>query len=174
MRNRIPIEISASILAASTVLIALLPLNLPPWAIFIGWAGTFAAGGPTKEVLQKIYPTMLVGSITGLIVAFTNQWIALNLSGGWAISIEMIALFVLNASAIAMTRFDKLAFIPGIFFGFISYVAILYGGWGPVEGNLWSAFLAVIIVNLLGPLYAWLNERLSFPIEAETTEKSKD
>jgi hypothetical protein len=29
----------------TTIFISMPPFNLPPWAIFIGWAGTFAAGG---------------------------------------------------------------------------------------------------------------------------------
>lgn len=171
MRNRIPKEISASILAASTVLIALLPLNLPTWAIFLGWSGTFAAGGPNKEILSKIYPTMFIGTLTGFVVAFANYWIGLNFTGGMIIFMEMVAIFILNAIAISFTRIKKIAFIPGIFFGFIIYAGTLYGGWGPVEGNRWYALLAAIIVILIGPLYAWLNMKLSFPVEDETIEK---
>ncbi|WP_411349335.1 DUF1097 family protein [Gordonia sputi] len=43
MRDRIPHEIVASILAGLTAFIGGTALNLPPWAIFIGWAGTFCS-----------------------------------------------------------------------------------------------------------------------------------
>ena len=45
--KRLPAEVVASLLAATTVFISLPPYHLPPWAIFVSWAGTFAAGGPT-------------------------------------------------------------------------------------------------------------------------------
>jgi len=41
--KKLPVEIVASLLAATTVFT---PSHLPPWAIFVSWAGTFAAGGP--------------------------------------------------------------------------------------------------------------------------------
>jgi hypothetical protein len=63
-----PAEIVASLLAATTVLISVPPYHLPPWAIFIGWAGTFAMGGPTKENLKRIWLVMPIGSITAFLI----------------------------------------------------------------------------------------------------------
>jgi energy-coupling factor transporter transmembrane protein EcfT len=63
-----PAEIVASLLAATTVLISLPPYHLPPWAIFIGWAGTFAMGGPTKENLKRIWLVMPIGSIAAFLI----------------------------------------------------------------------------------------------------------
>ena len=54
-----PAEIVASALAVTTLF---LPHHLPPWAIFIGWAGTFAAGGPKPAILKRIWPTMALGN----------------------------------------------------------------------------------------------------------------
>jgi hypothetical protein len=50
-----PAEIVASLLAVTTVIISLPPYHLPPWAIFIGWAGTFAAGGPSPISANLLY-----------------------------------------------------------------------------------------------------------------------
>src|SRR4051794_25812848 len=66
--KRLPAEVVASLLAASTVFIALPPLNLPSWAIFVSWAGTFAAGGPTPAVLRRIWPALPVGATFALVI----------------------------------------------------------------------------------------------------------
>ena len=55
MIRRLPAEIVASLLAATTVIISLPPFNLPPWAVFVSWAGTFAAGGRKPDVLRRIW-----------------------------------------------------------------------------------------------------------------------
>ena len=47
-----PAEVVASLLAVTTLLT---PYHLPPWAIFVSWAGTFAMGGPSKENLKRIW-----------------------------------------------------------------------------------------------------------------------
>ena len=57
--RKLPAEIVASTLAVTTLFI---PAHLPPWAIFITWAGTFAVGGPKPEVLRKIWPTAALGA----------------------------------------------------------------------------------------------------------------
>ena len=63
MKKRIPAEVVASVLASTTVILSLPPFNLPPWAIFISWAGTFAARRAQQGNLSK----NLAGDAAGIV-----------------------------------------------------------------------------------------------------------
>lgn len=173
MKKRIPAEVVASVLASTTVILSLPPTNLPPWAIFISWAGTFAAGGPSKETLRKIWPVMPLGSFVAMIIVLLFQLTAPYFPGHSVILSHMIIIFVLNASMMLLGRTRLFQFVPGMFFGFASFFATFYGGWGPVAHNPFSAFVAVVIMNFLGPIYAWLNVKLEFPVKEEPSPLSK-
>jgi hypothetical protein len=166
----LPAEIVASILAVTTVIISLPPFNLPPWAIFIGWAGTFAAGGPTRHVLQRIWPVMPLGSTTALLIVLGFQLASHYVSGTAFIIAQMVILFVLNTAQLYLARVPLFAFAPGMFFGFASYFATFYGGFGPVPHNPFWAWIAVVLMNALGPIYAYLNVRWSTPQTAAEVE----
>src|SRR5579883_1400263 len=119
MSSRLPpAEIVASVLAATTVLIALPPLNLPTWAIFISWAGTFAAGGPNLTVMRRIWPVMPVGSFFAMLIALAFTQASHYYSGTTLIIAQMTILFFLNTCLMALARLPIFAFIPGMFFGF--------------------------------------------------------
>ena len=49
----LPSEVVASILAATTAFIGGTALHLPPWAIFIGWAGCDSVSGSTCSVTMN-------------------------------------------------------------------------------------------------------------------------
>jgi Protein of unknown function (DUF1097) len=160
-----PAEVVASLLAVTTIFISLPPYNLPPWAIFISWAGTFAAGGPTPAVLRKIWPVMPVGSICAYLIVLGFQWASQHYTGTQFLIAQCVILFCLNAAQMLLARLPKLGltFVPGMFFGFASYFATFFGGFGPNPHSPAAALGAVILMNALGPLYAWLNARLSAP-----------
>jgi hypothetical protein len=166
----LPAEIVASILAVTTVIISLPPYNLPPWAIFIGWAGTFAAGGPTREVMRKIWPVMPLGSTTALLIVLGFDFASHFFTGVAFIIAQMIILGVLNTAQLYLARVRLFAFAPGMFFGFASYFATFYGGFGPAPHNPFWAWLAVVLMNALGPVYAYLNVRWSTPQTAVEVE----
>lgn len=162
-----PVEIVASLLAVTTIFISMPPWNLPPWAIFIGWAGTFAAGGPNRDVLRKIWPVMPVGSFTAFLIVLGFGWASHHFSGHAFLLAQCVILFCLNAGQMLLARIPSLGltFVPGMFFGFGSYFATFYGGFGPVQHDPAAALLAVILMNGLGPFYAWLTVKLSAPHE---------
>jgi hypothetical protein len=152
-----PAEIVASLLAVSTLFV---PAHLPPWAIFISWAGTFAAGGPKPDTLKKIWITMPIGAIVAcLIVAGFNQ-ASQYLSGNGFVLAQCVILFCLNGAMMSLGRLPAFSFVPGMFFGFASYFATLFGGFGPTPGNLMVALGATILMNAIGPAYAWLTANL--------------
>ncbi len=164
MSSRLPpAEIVASLLVATTVLISLPPLNLPPWAIFISWAGTFAAGGPNANVMRRIWPAMPVGSTFAMLIALGFEQASQHYTGIALVIAQMAILFLLNTCLLCVARMPIFSFIPGMFFGFASYFATLFGGFGPVPHHAYVAWLAVVPMNALGPVYAWLNQKLSGP-----------
>lgn len=155
----LPREISASLLAITTIPLSLGATHLPPWAVFISWAGTFAAGGPKADVLRKLAPTQPVGSFTAMIIVLCFGVASDALpNGAPTIIAEMVILFILNSAMIFLARVvPALSFIPGMFFGFASYFATFFGGFGLEEGNAFHALWAAILMNAIGLLYAWLN-----------------
>src|ERR1700685_2730260 len=116
--RKLPTEVVASLLAATTVLISLPPCYLPPWAIFISWAGTFAMGGPTKVNLKRIWPVMPVGSLAAFLIVLGFNAAGRHFSGGSFIAAQMVILFCLNAGMMLLGRRRRLSFVPGMFFGF--------------------------------------------------------
>jgi hypothetical protein len=157
--RRLPTELLASLLAATTVLVALPPYRLPPWAIFIGWAGTFAAGGPKPEILRKIYAAMPVGSTYALLVVLALDEASHHVTGVAFTGAQMVIIFVLNSCLMYTGRIPGLSFIPGMFFGFASFFATFFGGFGPAPHNPYAAWIGSVSMTALGPVYAWLTAR---------------
>lgn len=154
--KKLPVEIVASLLAATTIFT---PANLPPWAIFISWAGTFAAGGPKPDVLKKIWVTMPIGAVVASLIVAGFNVASQHLSGNAFVVAQCIILFSLNAAMMSLGRIPALGFVPGMFFGFASFFATFFGGFGPSPGNLMAALGATILMNALGPVYALLTAR---------------
>jgi hypothetical protein len=163
----LPREFAASLLAITTVPMGLPPTHLPPWAVFISWAGTFAAGGPKPEVLRKLAPTQPVGSLVAMVIVLCFGAAADALpAGAPTVFAEMGILFVLNSAMIFLARVvPALSFVPGMFFGFASYFATYFGGFGLEAGNEFHALWAAVAMNAVGLLYAWLNVKLMRPAD---------
>lgn len=155
-----PAEIVASALAVTTIFIGMLPWNLPPWAIFIAWAGTFAAGGPTRANMRKLWITMPIGSVTAFLIVLGFQWAGAAFGGGAAVLAQCVILFCLNGGMMLLGRIPAIGFVPGMFFGFACYFATLFGGFGPDPKSPVLALAACMAMNFLGPVYAWLTARL--------------
>ena len=161
--NLLPIEIVASLLAASTLLLTLVPWNLPVWAIFISWAGTFAAGGPNPHVLRRIWATMPVGSTYAMIIVMAFEQASHSYAGYSFLVAQMVILFSLNSCLMYTARIPMFGFIPGMFFGFASYFGTVFGGFGPAPNNPSLAWVAVVPMSAIGPLFAWLSVKVSRP-----------
>jgi hypothetical protein len=155
-----PAEVVASLLAVTTIFISMPPWNLPPWAIFVSWAGTFAAGGPKPEVLRKIWPVMPIGSITAFLITLGFMWSGSVLGGTAALIAQCVILFSLNGLMMSLGRLPVFSFVPGMFFGFACFFATMFGGFGPEPKNPVAALIACVAMNALGPVYAWLTANL--------------
>lgn len=157
--KRLPTEVVASLLAATTVIISLPPYHLPPWAIFISWAGTFAAGGPKPAVRRKIWCAMPVGSTYALLIVLAFDAVSGYVTGPAFTVAQMAIIFALNTCLMYTGRIPTFSFIPGMFFGFASFFATYFGGFGPIPHNPYAAWLATVLMTALGPAYAWLTAR---------------
>ncbi len=165
MLSKLPKEVIASILAATTAYIGSTALHLPPWAIFIGWAGTYLAGGPKLPVMKKLWAAMPAGSTFALIIIVVMQHAGGLLGDGfWGSStVQAVVILVVNTALMYSSRIPALSLTPGMFFGFASMFATFYGGFGWDSSNPLVAWIAVIAMNALGPVYAWLAEWLGTP-----------
>lgn len=172
MLHKIPHEIVASILAATTAYIGSLTLHLPPWAIFIAWAGTYLAGGPKLAVMKRLWLAMPAGSTFALIIILILHNFGTALGESWfgMATMQALVILVVNTCLMYTGRLKPFSLIPGMFFGFASMFATAFGGFGPIPGNPWTAWISVIAMNFLGPIYAWLAEWLTTARVAKNAE----
>jgi hypothetical protein len=171
----LPSEVVASILAATTAFIGGTALHLPPWAIFIGWAGTYLAGGAKPDVLRSMWTAMPAGSTFALVIVLLDNQLATGLGDSQLAMNVVLALIILvvNTALMYAGRTKALHLVPAMFLGFASYFATYFGNFGWAPGNVWAAWVAVIAMNALGPVYAVLATWISGPHEEATAEQTQ-
>lgn len=174
MLRKVPHEIVASLLAATTAFVGGNALHLPPWAIFIGWAGTYLAGGPRLEVMKRLWAAMPVGSSYALIIVLLDREFGTAFGTSTFAKDALLALLILvvNTALMYTGRIKVFALIPAMFLGFASYFATFYGGFGFATDSPWAAWISVIAMNALGVFYAFLAEWLVKPSPAEAVSES--
>jgi hypothetical protein len=153
---RLPNEVFSSLLAATTAFIGGNLLNLPVWGIFIGWAATYLAGGPNRATLTKLWPAMAAGSTFALVIVLLDAQFGTALGSGTMAKDAVLAvvIFVVNTALMYAGRTRVLALVPGMFCGFASYFATVFGGFGFVPHNPLAAWLSAVLMNALGPVFA--------------------
>jgi hypothetical protein len=165
MRERIPHEIVASVLAGATAFIGGNALHLPTWAIFISWAGMFLLGSkPTLRNATRLWAAMPIGSAFGLVIVLLDQRFGTLFGEGQAAQNTVLALLILvvNCALMYTGRTRLFGLVPGMFLGFASFFATCFGGFGFDPGNAWAAWVSVVLMNALGPVFAYLSRRLTF------------
>lgn len=165
MRERIPHEIVASVLAGATAFIGGTALNLPTWAIFISWAGMFLLGPkPTLRNATRLWATMPVGSTFALVIVLVDQRFGTLFGDGqFARNVVLgVVILVCNTALMCTGRVRAFALVPGMFLGFASFFATYFGGFGFAPGNVWAAWVSVVVMNAAGPVFAYLSRRWTF------------
>ncbi|WP_274383893.1 DUF1097 domain-containing protein [Saccharothrix deserti] len=175
MRFRLPHEVSASIVAMATVFLTMSPLNMPTWAIFIAWAGTFLLGDPSRANAVKMITATTTGAVYGVVAILLDQAIGTMFGAGtFGKTLALgVVIFVINGTLLATGRIPFFACIPGMFFGFASLFATYFGGFGFAVGNLAAAFVSAAAMCALGPLCAFLGLRLMFAPAAPEPERAE-
>jgi hypothetical protein len=183
MRTRrfgLPHEVSASIVAFATVFLLMSPLNMPTWAIFITWAGTFLQGGPSLANAIAMVTATTTGAGFGVAAVLLNRETGTMFGTGvFAQTLApAVVVFFVNGTLLATSRLRPFALIPGMFFGFASVFATYFGGFGYDAGHLGAAFVSAAAMCALGPLCATLGLRLMLappatPPEPEPEQRHK-
>ncbi len=175
VKPRIPPEITGAFLAGLTVLLTVpqwLPQPwqwlLPPWAIFITWAGYFAAGGggpgKTAPVLKLMYPCIVWGAFWGLVAVLAFSLIPSSVPLWQNLLLSGIVIFLVNQPILWGSKFIKvLHYTPAHFYGFGTFFSVYFAGFGLLKGDPYIAFLSGVAMNLLGPIFGYLQVALSFP-----------
>jgi hypothetical protein len=161
-KNPIPMEWFIATLAALTIPLFVY-LKVPVWATYVTWAGAFLVG--PNEAIRKLFPTLIVGTISGVIffsLAFTID----PLVGSAGVPNSLIA-FVMTLSLLYLARTPVFALVPGIFFGFACYVGVALAAQASTIPALFVPWLYATGALLLGPPMAWLSVVLYLPSEVQ-------
>ncbi|HSX98689.1 MAG TPA: DUF1097 domain-containing protein [Streptomyces sp.] len=174
-RLTLPHEVSASIVAFATVFLLMSPLNMPTWAIFITWAGTFLQGGPSLANAISMVTATTTGAGFGVVAVLLNRETGTMFgTGAFAQTLALgVVIFFVNGTLLATGRLRLFSLIPGMFFGFASVFATYFGGFGYDAGNLGAAFVSAAAMCALGPLCAVLGLQLMFAPPAAAPEPTK-
>ncbi|WP_196810867.1 DUF1097 domain-containing protein [Arthrobacter sp. 35W] len=157
-----PIEVSATLLAAFTIFIGGASLNLPTWGIFLGWAAISLPGGPSHSSLSALGRTLPVGAVFALGTLWLQGFLASTAGPSipaWAPGLA--AILVMNPGMLLLGRIRALSLVPGMFVGFSTVLATHLGHFGPVPGSIVAAFLCGLGMNLLGLGFACAAKAMS-------------
>jgi len=184
-KERIPTALTGGFLAALTVLFSIpgvlkMPyeLNLGAWAVFITWAGYFAAGGggPGKSlpVFKKMYFPIFWGSFWGLIAGLSFNEFNPHLSGtAQTLLVDGIVIFLVNQPILWGSKYwGPLKYTPANFYGFATFFATYFGAFGFEPGQIYVAWISGLLCNFLGPIWGYLQVYLSFPKTVEIPDAS--
>jgi hypothetical protein len=189
MKERIPAAITGGILAAFTVFLSVSGVlsapyawNFGAWAIFITWAGYFAAGGggpgKSKSTFKKIYPCIIWGSFWGFIagVAFTYVNPTFGSDTTSLLIFDFVVIFLVNQPILWGSKYIKtLAYTPAHFYGFATFFATYFGAFGLMPGfggtEVLVAWLSGLFMNLLGPIWGYMQVYFTFSKEVEAPEE---
>lgn len=175
MRFRVPNEVVASIFAASTAFIGGNALHLPPWAIFISWAGTYLAGGPEFAVMKRLWIAMPAGSTFAAIIVLLSQTSIGTMFGTSTLAQDLstaLLILVVNTVLMYTGRVSWFSLVPAMFFGFASFFATYYGGFGWTPNDVLAAWVSVVAMNALGPVFAFLVNKIEVWQSPETAPAS--
>ena len=162
-KNLIPMEWFVATLAALTIPLFVYA-KLPIWATYVTWAGAFLVA-PNMEGIRKLYPTLIVGTVSGVIffmLAFTIDPIV----GSVALPNGVI-IFMMTLALLYLARIPAFGLIPGIFFGFACYVGVALAAQASTIPALFVPWIYATGALLLGPPMAWLSVVMYVPRELQ-------
>ena len=181
LKERIPSAYTGAFLAGLTVLMGIpgivpkpYEINFPAWAVFITWAGYFAlgGGGPGKSlgVYKKMYPCIVWGAFWGMVAGLGFMYLNPLVNGlGMTLLLDGVIIFLVNQPILWGAKLTNIfSTAPASFFGFATFFATYFGGFGFEANFIYAAFLSGVACNFIGPIWGYLQVYLTFPIEVET------
>ncbi|HFV8881373.1 TPA: DUF1097 domain-containing protein [Escherichia coli] len=125
---KLPMNLTIALLAGLSCLASWPGINIPVWAIFIGWAWYYALGA-TPDILKKIYASLLPGIATSVLcIAAINYMISLHISAMLAIIISVIITVYVLLLLLQMPCMNSS--LPA-FNAYSTVFAVYYGGFYP-------------------------------------------
>ncbi|HTY56548.1 MAG TPA: DUF1097 domain-containing protein [Candidatus Binataceae bacterium] len=166
-KRLIPLEWVCAVLAALTVPLFVYA-KLPIWATFVTWGGAFLVG-PNVYGIRRMFPTLLLGSVAGVIF-FALVFLIDPITNSVVIANSAIV-FVLALALLYLGRLPIFVTVPGIFLGFASYIGVALAAQVHTIPSLFVPWIYAIVALLLGPILAWLSVALTFPrVEPESAD----
>jgi membrane protein insertase Oxa1/YidC/SpoIIIJ len=110
-------------------------------------------------VLRRIWPALPVGATYALVIVLLFDVASRHVGGAAFTLAQMIIIFAVNTCLMYTARLSIFSFIPGMFFGFASFFATFFGGFGPSPHDPRAAWIATVLMIALGPAFAWLTAR---------------
>jgi len=153
------LDFSVAILAGLACLA--LPLNIPVWAIFIGWAWYFALGANTAVFKQGI-PPMIIGYIlaaVSIVIYDVSGFNLMVLIVAVAVTVFIIMLSLKTSLfACSLTSFNAYSCLyAGYYAG--SFPKAANGGSFDIK-NVCIAAAWIMMANVLGLIIGWLSVTL--------------
>jgi hypothetical protein len=167
-KNPIPMEWFVATLGALTVPLFVYA-KVPIWATFITWAGAFLLG-PTFESMRKFFPTLIVGTTSGVI--FFAVTMTIDPIMGLVALPNSIIVFVMTLALLYFARIPAFGLVPGIFIGFACYVGVALAAQPSTISALFAPWFYATIALLLGPFLAWLSVAPYLPREVQPSPDS--
>ncbi len=153
LKNSIPMEWYIAVLAALSIPLGVYT-NLPIWATYVTWAGAFLVA-PNLEGIRKLYPTLILGTVSGAI------FFALTFRIDPMVSAPTLAnaliIFAMALGLFYLARVPLFGLIPGIFFGFSCYVGVAMAAQASTIPALFAPWVHATVALLLGPPLAWIS-----------------
>ncbi|WP_339531529.1 DUF1097 domain-containing protein [Pseudomonas mucidolens] len=139
-----------SVVASSAATVSALVLELPPWAMFIGWIAFFTRGLNFKAGLINL-GCVMIGLVLGIGAAHLLGALGPHLEA-YAISVVVLAI---TAVALSLARLPVFNNLLGFFLGLVSYFA---SHLPPALDSFTRLGLAAAMGTLAGFLaHAWAN-----------------
>ena len=166
-KNPFPMEWFIAILAALTVPLSVYT-QLPMWTTYVTWAGAFMVG--PNEAIRKLFPTLIVGSVSGLI--FFSLAFTLDPIFGSVALVNSVLVFSMTLGLLYLARIPMFALVPGIFFGFTCYVGVVLAAQVSTIPALFAPWAYATAALLLGPPLAWVSVAPYLPREVEVAART--
>ncbi len=148
------LDISVAVLAAISCLA--MYLNIPVWALFIGWAWYFTLGATTDLIKKAVLP-MIAGSVLAILA-----FVLINVFAGLMPSMAATMLSVLITVFLLMVTLK----VPALNISLVSFNAYscMFVGYGAksyleIQGmpDLLNAAIWVTGANFLGLIFGWMS-----------------
>jgi hypothetical protein len=158
------LDVSVALLAGASCLF--MYLDVPVWAICIGWAWYFTLGAVPVQIVKCIPPAICGGAlavVAYLLIDLFNHFITNNHPGFWIVAVIIpvtITVFLLMLSLKIPRLNVSLASFNAYSCFFVGFAAETFRPVSGFEVHL-NALIWIVGANIIGLLFGWASVRLA-------------